>query len=443
MKKKLYIIACVLFFCISATLLRVYIYEAKNSDKLLEGIYIGQFHVGGLTQVEAREKLKAYVDEHLKNPITLQYFDKSWKIIPYEMVEIQIEKTLDDVISAGKSKNFLLRYFTRLKLRTNPKKFDLEIRVNDEAFQKTLRSISDEIDREPKNAEFKIADGNVTIEKEEDGVKVDGENLKAEILKNLWSKERKISVPVITLKPEITQETLAKMNINEEIVSFSTKFDKSQIERTTNIKLAAEKLKNYIIPPGQVFSFNDAVGERTREHGYKEAPIFANNEVTTGIGGGVCQLSTTLYNLALLADLEIVERSNHSLPVSYVPLGRDATVNFGVIDFKFKNTTGEYLLLHTEIKDNTLTMRFYGSKKIDKKVDVVSEIEKVIPPPVNFKEDPSLEKGKIIIREGKPGYQVKVWKVITYSNGVQEKKLISTDIYNPIASIIYIGKKDE
>jgi len=157
----------------------------------------------------------------------------------------------------------------------------------------------------------------------------------------------------------------------------------------------------------------------------------------------VCQLSTTLYNLALLADLEIVERSNHSLPVSYVPLGRDATVNFGVIDFKFKNTTGEYLLLHTEIKDNTLTMRFYGSKKIDKKVDVVSEIEKVIPPPVNFKEDPSLEKGKIIIREGKPGYQVKVWKVITYSNGVQEKKLISTDIYNPIASIIYIGKKDE
>jgi len=100
------------------------------------------------------------------------------------------------------------------------------------------------------------------------------------------------------------------------------------------------------------------------------------------------------------------------------------------------------LLLYTEIKGDTLTMKFYGSKKNDKKIKIVSEVIKEIPPPVNIKEDYHLEKGKISIKEGKPGYQVRVWKIISYNNGTQEKKLISTDTYNPIATILYVGKKE-
>ncbi|MCF6096813.1 VanW family protein [Thermovorax subterraneus] len=440
-KRSLYILLLALFLGITISL-SIYFFEAKNSENIVEGIYIGQVYIGGLVEAKAKEKLSNFVNMHLRNPLILQYSDKTWNIIPQELVEVQIEKAVQEAISTGKSKNFLFKFFNRLKFSFNPKKIELAIKIKDEPFQKILEIISGEIACEPKNAEFKIIDGIIRIEKEKKGIKVDEENLKQEILKIVWSEKRKISVPVIAIKPEITQETLSKMNIKEEIVSFSTKFDKTQAGRSTNIRLAAEKLKNYIIPPGEIFSFNDVIGKRTIEEGYKEAPIFLNNKVSAGIGGGVCQLSTTLYNLALLADLEIIERSNHSLPVSYVPLGRDATVNYGVIDLKFKNSTGGYLLLYTEIKGDTLTMKFYGSKKSDKKINLVSEVVKRIPPPVNIKEDYSLEKGKIHVKEGKPGYQVRVWKITTYNDGRQEKKLVSTDIYNPTTTIVYVGKKE-
>jgi Uncharacterized vancomycin resistance protein len=143
------------------------------------------------------------------------------------------------------------------------------------------------------------------------------------------------------------------------IAQYTTYFDPSQVNRTENLRLAAKALNGKLLAPGERFSFNGSVGERTAEAGYKEAMIIEGDAFTPGLGGGVCQVSSTLYNAVMLAHLEIIERHAHSLPISYVPPGQDATVAYPVLDFKFKNSTNFYLLIHSLIDKNSLTFKLY------------------------------------------------------------------------------------
>jgi len=144
------------------------------------------------------------------------------------------------------------------------------------------------------------------------------------------------------------------------IAQYSTHFDSNLVNRTENLRLAAEAIDGKILAPGEPFSFNQSVGERTTEAGYKEALIIVGEEYTPGLGGGICQVSSTLYNAAILAHLKILERHSHSLPVDYVPAGQDATVSFGILDFRFRNSTDAYLLIRSSIEENTLTIQLYG-----------------------------------------------------------------------------------
>ncbi len=143
------------------------------------------------------------------------------------------------------------------------------------------------------------------------------------------------------------------------IAQYTTRFDSTQVNRTENIRLAAKALDGKLLAPGERFSFNKSVGERVAEAGYKEALIIEGNTFTPGLGGGVCQVSSTLYNVVLLAELEINERHRHSLPVNYVPPGRDATVSFPILDFKFTNSIDAYLQIRSFVDGNTLTFQLY------------------------------------------------------------------------------------
>ncbi|MDQ7095666.1 cell wall-binding repeat-containing protein [Desulfosporosinus sp. PR] len=143
------------------------------------------------------------------------------------------------------------------------------------------------------------------------------------------------------------------------IAQYSTQFDATLVNRTENLCLAAKALNGKLLAPGERFSFNKSVGERTAEAGYKEALIIEGNTFTPGLGGGVCQVSSTLYNAVVLAHLEVLERHPHTLPVGYVPSGQDATVAYPVLDFKFRNSTDSYLLIRSLIEGNTLTFQLY------------------------------------------------------------------------------------
>ena len=147
------------------------------------------------------------------------------------------------------------------------------------------------------------------------------------------------------------------------ISEFSTKYSQSQKDRTTNLRLAAEKINGTVLMPGEVFSYNTVVGKRTIDAGYKEAKIYVNGEVVDGLGGGICQVSTTLYNAILYANLEIVERRNHQFVPSYAGAGLDATVVYGSIDFQFKNTRSYPIKIQCSVDKGICNFQIYGLKE--------------------------------------------------------------------------------
>ncbi len=328
----------------------------------------------------------------------------------------------------------------RLKKRTY--RVEPVLKFKENKLQQTFEKINKVIMVEPKDAIFKIHGDTVSIVDDVKGYILDGDKLKENIARILWSENRTLDIPVKKIQAAKTKEDLASMKIRVKVAEYSTKFNKTLKGRTENIKIAGKIINGYILSPEEVFSFNKTVGERTEERGYKEAVVFIDNQAVPDIGGGVCQVSSTLYNLALLTDLEIIERMNHSLPISYVPLGRDATVNYGNIDLKFKNTYGGYLLLTAQVIENNLTVKFFGKNKPDTIIEIFSETIKTIPPPVTIKKDFNLAKGEVRIKQGTSGYVVNLWK--KYFNGENENRvLISKDTYNPTPTILYMGEKIE
>jgi vancomycin resistance protein YoaR len=209
---------------------------------------------------------------------------------------------------------------------------------------------------------------NFVIEKETDGISVD-EILLIQSIKDYLDAGNivdayAINIPVVVTKPEMTEEILNKIKTTE-LSSFSTKFKSSQKDRTINLKISTEIINWTVVYPGEVFSMDNELGERTAAKGYKNAPVFSGRKVTLGLAGGICQTTTTTYNAALLANLQILERYRHSLPVTYIGKGRDAAISRNVQDLKFKNNTGYpiYIKANIDIKKELMTVKIYGYQK--------------------------------------------------------------------------------
>lgn len=220
-----------------------------------------------------------------------------------------------------------------------------------------LHILSEEINVPSQDATGEFINGEFVIIPEKAGKKVNTgllkEMLTAQVLKKCYS------IPIEKEEPKLKSKELEKLKPDTLLGEYTTKFVEIY-NRTENIKLACQALKNTLILSGEIFSFNDTVGPRDAEKGYLNAMIISGGKFVPGLGGGVCQVSSTLYNAVLLADLEVIERHPHSLQIDYVPPGKDAAVSYGLKDFKFKNNTPGILLLDYEIKGNYLTIRIYG-----------------------------------------------------------------------------------
>ena len=165
------------------------------------------------------------------------------------------------------------------------------------------------------------------------------------------------------------------------------------------MQLVAKLIDGKLIAPGATFSFNDATGERTADKGFLEAPVIINGELSTGLGGGVCQVSTTVFNAAYEAGLPITSRTNHALYISHYPLGRDATVNYPDIDLKFVNDTGKWLLLRTFVGSSSLVVNLYGTPQNRRVETETAPLRVVAPAPVERRLDESVAPGEEVVAE--------------------------------------------
>lgn len=256
---------------------------------------------------------------------------------------IDVESTFSNIKSKLSNLNYLNEVVQIETVVATPKAIDLE-------------KIYNEIRKDPKDAYF-TAEPHV-VYPSENGIDFKVSFEEAEEI--LQTSDTECTIPLKVLYPEITTNMIGQEAFPDLLATFSTRYSASNYNRTTNLRLAANKIDGYVLLPGETFSYNSVVGERTISAGYKEAAVYENGEVVQGLGGGICQISTTLYNAVLFSNLEIVELHNHQFVPSYVTAGRDATVVYGVKDFQFKNSRQYALKITCSVSNGVATFQIWG-----------------------------------------------------------------------------------
>lgn len=304
-----------------------------------------------------------------------------------------------------------------------------------------IENIRNEIYKEPQDAY--ISKNPTTVHTHVNGVdlKISIEEAK----KILEEDKEEYIIPLKITVPKKTLSDLGEEAFPDKLATFTTRYDPSNLNRSNNISISAEKIDGTIIMPGETFSYNQTVGERTIAEGYKEAGAYAGGRVVQDVGGGICQTSSTLYNAALLANLEIVDRSNHQFLTSYVSAGRDATVSWGAIDFKFKNTRTYPIKIEASAKNGVCTMSIVGIKE-EKEYEVVIQpvVLSYIPYTTKYENDPTIEEGKEVIEQsGYTGCTSETYRILKLNGNVVSKTLLSKDTYDPMTKIIKRGTKKD
>lgn len=297
-----------------------------------------------------------------------------------------------------------------------------------------LEKIYTQIKKEPQDAYY-------TKEPFEVHPHVDGIdfNISMEEAKALLNTEEKqVVIPLKITKPNITTNQIGTEAFPDLLASYSTTFSTKAANRTTNIRLASNKINGVVLMPGEQFSYNKVVGKRTAQAGFKSAPAYSGGKVVNDIGGGICQVSSTLYNTALRANLEIIKRSNHRFATGYVPLSTDATVSWGGPEFIFKNSRKYPIKIVSKVNGGKITVDIYGCKEeTEYEVVIKSETLQTIPMKTEYRTNAALPAGTTkTVQKGHGGYKSRAYRILKLNGKVVSKQLLSTDTYAQLPTII-------
>lgn len=304
-----------------------------------------------------------------------------------------------------------------------------------------MDKIYNEVHSEPQNAYYTPA---TATEKTKIYADVDGIDFAISIDEAKAKLNEELSEYIIPLnrkKAEVTINDIGLEAFPNKLQEFSTRYDASLWARSENLRIATSKIDGVVLMPGQQFSFNGVVGERTVQEGYKNAAIYEGDAVVDGLAGGICQISSTLYNVALLANLQIDERYNHSFKTSYLEAGKDATVVYGIKDLKFTNNRSYPIKIEGNAENGVVNFAIYGIEEdIEYKINIIPVITSTTPYNVQTITDYSLAPGTQIVKQGgMSGYRVTTYKEKVLNGAIISKEVISNDIYKPMNRIIKVG----
>lgn len=250
-------------------------------------------------------------------------------------------------------------------------------------------------------------------------------------------------IPLTYTTPEITTDEIGTEAFPDLLSSFQTTYIQSKVNRTTNLKVASNSINGVVIMPGETFSYNKTLGPRTAEAGYKMAGMYSGGKEVDGLGGGICQISSTLYNIALLANLEIVERHNHQFLPGYVGAGRDATVVYGALDFKFKNNRNYPIKIESSVGNGYVKMKLYGVKEdSDYEVSFSTTILSTIYPKTVYENTNTLPEGQTKVQSyGQNGCTSVTYKILKRNGKEVSREKLSSDTYSAMSKTVLRGTK--
>lgn len=479
-----------------------------KSDKVLKGITINEIDISELTKEQAIEKINNIYGTRAEQQIYLTHGEYETSVT-YEALEVkyQIQDAVNEAYNVGRSGNVIQNNFEILKTWKQGKNIKLNITLDADMINQIGQNINNSIDDAVVQPSYYVekADAQLIITAGKKGVKVDEEQLLADIYKvlNEESEEEKIEIPMsedtpdkidinkiheevykevkdayytsnpFTVYPEeegidfdveqantiiaeekeeyiiplkITKPSKTVKDIGTEafpdlLATFSTKYNAGNAGRTTNLRLAANKINGTVLLPNEEFSYNAVVGERTISAGYKMAATYSNGAVVDGLGGGICQISSTLYDAVVMANLKITTRRNHQFVTSYVPAGKDATVVWGSQDFKFVNSRKYPVRITATVQGGVATVQVWGIKE-EVEYDISIETKKIatIAPTTQYVQDPSLASGQQkVVQAGSDGRKVEAYKVMKLNGQVVSTTLLSRDTYNAMKRIVHVG----
>lgn len=442
MRKRIYLIALLSLIVFGGIVAGAYYFidSTFNVDTIYQGVKIDGYDMSHKTKVEALRAIKYRKQtEEIDKSMTAVLDDFKYNIRLEDLgYSYNYGKAVEEAYMIGREGNLLQRFKTIKEAEKKGINLALESYYNRERIKGVVNEISQKIDLESKDAQINFNKGKFSIVPEVPGRKVQKEKLAGLIESNIHSLQE-ITIPIEIVEAKIKKESLSR--INGVIGEFSTSFKGSSADRIENIRLSAKALSNKLILPGEEVSYNETTGPREKEFGYKEANVIIGGELTPGIGGGVCQTSTTLYNALLLSDMTILERHPHSIAASYVPKGQDGAVAYGYLDLKFRNDFDFPVYTYSKLAGDRLYFYIYGDTNVkDYKVKIESEVVETIPYKVIEEFDPKAEPGsKVEIQKGRTGYKVKTYKSIIKNGKLISKKQISFDYYREKDFIYKVG----
>lgn len=512
--------ALIVFICIAIIIMifsTIFAFLNISSNKIAKGVSVKNIDLSGLTIEEAKNKLSEALNIELNVALELDYQDFK---TTFDTNQIEYSYKIDDAVTeayeVGRDKSLIENNYNLLKANLFGNNLEINSNYNEESLSYIVKDIGTKLPGLVEEPSYYREDKELVIEKGNDGIEVNSEQLKNDILEDIKNRNaneiqadttaRKIDIPVnekkasaididkiysevhcepkdayyetdpfkiykeedgvdfaISVdeaKEKISSEdkteyriplklTPAKKTINDigteafpyKISEFPTRYDATNINRTQNLSLATGKINGTVLMPGETFSYNQVVGKRTIDAGYKDAKIYENGKVVDGLAGGICQVSSTLYNAVLLANLEIVERTNHSFTTSYVKAGRDATVVYGVKDFQFKNNRNYPIKIEGSVGSGILTFKIHGIKEeTEYEVKIVPYTTGTIPYTTQTITDTSLQPGETVIEQsGHAGCKVTTYKQLWLNGTMVSNELLSNDTYNAMQTIIRVG----
>ncbi|MDD7403290.1 MAG: VanW family protein [Butyribacter sp.] len=443
----LFVIGCICILVIAGAVGLVAGGAFKNRNKIAEGVKISGLDVGGLTKEEAQKKADTYIEKLENREVTIVIDDAQQITTTAKNLGFSCEAgdTVDKAYALGKSNGLLSGFHKITEKEKNKLSFTTE--VDEEMVKMFVQENCKKYDITAKNAKLKLVNGAFKATKSRDGREIKVEDtatvISHDLLKKVSDEPLEIDAVVQVKKAKYTKEQVAKCK--DLLGSYSTSYATSTAARATNVKVAANYINGTIVYPGKTFSVIKTIKDRTEENGYQAASEYSSGKVVEGIGGGVCQVSTTLYNAVINAELEVVERSPHSMVVSYVDVSRDAAISGDYKDFKFKNNTDVPVYIAATADGVTLSFRIYGeetrpaNRTIKFKPEILETIE---PGEAKVTEDKTKPASyRTVTQSAHVGYKAKLWKIVYVDGQRTDKILLNSSVYAAEPEYVTVGKQ--
>lgn len=421
-----------------------YISTLMHRQTFYKGIHVENLPLSGLSRDEAAAAVEKKLGEAFNKKLELVYGDKKWDV-GFDDISLKflVDNALDQAFYTGRSGNIVRRLSEIVNVSLEDINISTKVGYDRELVIGILNEIKKQVDLEEEDASISYESGKIVTSKETVGKSmVIDKNL--ELVENHIRERKfgKIELVVDDVKPRISFDDIKE--IESVIGSFSTIFNPGDANRTYNLGLACSKINGTILLPDDIFSMNKTLGPRTIENGYRDAKIILGDELVNGPGGGVCQVTTTLYDAVLKSRLAVVERRSHSLPSYYVGPGQDATIADDYIDFKFQNSNGYAVYLSAVTEGNALRIKILGKKSDDESiVKLKPEILEEYPPGEDelVVDNNIPDEEKVVAREAKKGCKVILYREIYNNNGeLLDREKISVDTYKPIRAQVKVNQ---